>query len=114
MYTKKQYLLTVALFSLVAVLVIMSISFTYNNSPIKSTSDQILFQQASAQSAPNSISANTTNNSNYADSEQTILRQGLVTSSQARHNETSHIAVILPHRDDGKSYSGVLAFSASH
>jgi hypothetical protein len=114
MDTKKQYLITVALFSLAGGLVMMmSNSFVYINSPIKSTSDQLFFQQAFAQSAPNSTSANTSNNSNHADSDQTILRQGLVTSSQARHNETSHISVILPQRDDGKSYSGVLTFSAS-
>lgn len=87
--------------------------FTYYNSPIKNTSDQLLFQQAFAQSAANSSSANTPDNNNNTDSEQSIFRKGLVTSSQARHNETSHVAVILPHRDDGKSYSGVLTFSAS-
>jgi hypothetical protein len=45
--------------------------------------------------------------------EKDILQQGIITSSQARQNETSQLAVILPHRADGKSYTGILTFSAS-
>ena len=45
--------------------------------------------------------------------EKDILQQGMITSSQARQNETSQLAVILPHRADGKSYTGILTFSAS-
>ena len=45
--------------------------------------------------------------------EKDILQQGIITSSQARQNETSQLAVILPHREDGKSYTGILTFSAS-
>jgi hypothetical protein len=59
------------------------------------------------------MSSGSANASNGGGNEQTILRQGLVASSQARDDESSHVAVILPHRDDGKSYSGVLTFSAS-
>ena len=45
--------------------------------------------------------------------EKDILQQGIITSSQARQNETSQLAVILPHREDGKFYTGILTFSAS-
>ncbi len=44
---------------------------------------------------------------------QEFLQQGIITSSQARQNETGQIAVILPHRPDGKAYTGTLTFSAS-
>lgn len=111
MSTKKSCLIAVALFFLVGVLAIVPCSFTYSVSTVKSTSDQLLVKQAFAQPATNPGSANASNDNKGT--EQTIFRQGLVTSSQARHNETSHVAVILPHRDDGKSYSGILTFSAS-
>jgi hypothetical protein len=92
--------------------------FIYKDTSVKNTNNSFLFQQVFAQvvtiaTTNNSSLANTTTNNNHVDTEQTISKQGVVTSTQARHNETAHIAVILPHRDDGKSYTGVLTFSAS-
>ena len=52
-------------------------------------------------------SANATNN------ETTILKQGLVSSSKSQPNETSQVAILLPHRSDGKTYSGTLTYSAT-
>lgn len=82
------------------------------------TSDNslMLFQPSYAQ--PSSINGSEsvshhTNGTSIDQTGKTILRQGVVTSYQARDNETSQIAVILPYRDDGKSYSGTLTFSAS-
>jgi hypothetical protein len=58
---------------------------------------------------------NAQNDSNFSSNmtAQEFLQQGIVTSSPARQNETGQIAVILPHRLDGKAYTGTLTFSAS-
>ncbi len=98
----------------------------YQNNPIKNNNEhQVLFQQVvfaqtnttssliNANNNSSSLSKTNNNDNNNSNSEQTFLRQGMVSSSQARPNETAQIAVILPHRDDGKSYTGVLTFSAS-
>jgi hypothetical protein len=116
MPTKKPFLFTIALFSLLAItLVTVSNSFSYQNAPTKSifNNNQFISQPAFAQPAT-TMSSGSANASNGGDgNEQKVLRQGLVASSQARQNETSHVAVILPHRDDGKSYTGILTFSAT-
>jgi hypothetical protein len=52
--------------------------------------------------------ANTTNVN-----ETTILKEGLLSSSKSLPNETSQVAIILPHRADGKIYSGFLTYSAT-
>ncbi len=115
MSTKKPFLFTIALFSLLIItLVMVSNSLSYQNAPTKSiaSNNQFLSQPAFAQTAtttgPGSANASTGDGN-----EQTVFRQGFVASAQARNNESSHVAVILPHRDDGKSYSGILTFSAS-
>ena len=100
----------------------LSVIAAFNNSDSSidnNNNNQFLLQTALAQSVMDTtpdISTNTTDTMSLATNstkEQDILRQGIITSSQARQNETSQIAVILPHRLDGKSYTGVLTFSAS-
>lgn len=115
MSTKKPFLFTIALISLLAItMVMMSNSFTYQNGPTKSIAGDNQFLSRPVFAQPSTMSSGSANASNGGDgNEQTILQQGFVASSQARNNETSHLAVILPHRDDGKSYTGVLTFSAS-
>ena len=113
----KLNLFIITSFALIGLLMITS-PFIYKDTSVKNTNNSFLFQQVFAQvvtiaTTNNSSLANTTTNNNNVDTEQTISKQGVVTSTQARHNETAHIAVILPHRDDGKSYTGVLTFSAS-
>ena len=90
---------------------------TINNSDSSSRNNQLILQTAQAQSSAavdttldNTFDMGVTTNSTV---EKDILQQGMITSSQARHNETSQLAVILPHRADGKSYTGILTFSAS-
>src|SRR4051812_14145259 len=118
MPTKKPFLFTIALFSLMAItLMMMSNSLSYQNATTKSiaVNNPFLSQPAFAQTVTTTGpgSTNASNGGGGEGNEQTVLRQGLVASSQARQNETSHVAVILPHRDDGKSYSGILTFSAT-
>jgi hypothetical protein len=113
----KLNLFIITSFALIGLLMITS-PFICKDTSVKNTNNSFLFQQVFAQvittaTTNNSSLANTTTNNNNVDTEQTISKQGVVTSTQARHNETAHIAVILPHRDDGKSYTGVLTFSAS-
>ena len=113
----KLNLFIITSFALIGLLMI-TCPFIYKDTSVKTTNNSFLFQQVFAQvittaTTNNSSLANTTTNNNHVDTEQTISKQGVVTSTQARHNETAHIAVILPHRDDGKSYTGVLTFSAS-
>ena len=121
--TSKSNLFIIASFTLIGILMISSL-FIYKGISAKNTNNSFLFQQVFAQANTTTTTPAATNNSsnlakttpsdnNQQDTEQTILHQGIVTSSQARHNETAHLAVILPHRDDGKSYTGVLTFSAS-
>ena len=50
---------------------------------------------------------------NNTGEEGTILRQGVILSSQSGQNDTLQVALILPHRPDGKIYTGVLTYSAS-
>lgn len=90
---------------------------TINNSDSSSRNNQLILQTAQAQSSAavdttldNTFDMGVTTNSTV---EKDILQQGMITSSQARQNETSQLAVILPHRADGKSYTGILTFSAS-
>ena len=90
---------------------------TINNSDSSSSNNQLILQTAQAQSSAavdttldNTFDMGVTTNSTV---EKDILQQGMITSSQARQNETSQLAVILPHRADGKSYTGILTFSAS-
>ena len=90
---------------------------TINNSDSSSRNNQLILQTAQAQSSgavettlDNTFDMGVTTNSTV---EKDILQQGMITSSQARQNETSQLAVILPHRADGKSYTGILTFSAS-
>jgi hypothetical protein len=100
-------LVTIVLASLYAITTIDS----------SSSNNQLILQTALAQS---SAAVDTTLDSTFdmgdttnSTGEKDILQQGMITSSQARQNEPSHIAVILPHREDGKSYTGILTFSAS-
>jgi len=37
----------------------------------------------------------------------------MISSSQSEQNETAQVAIILPHRSDGKVYTGILTYSAS-
>lgn len=70
-------------------------SFIYKDIYVKNN-NSFLFQQVFAQA--NATNTNTNNNSssiaetntnnNHTNTEQTIARQGIVTSSQSRHNET--------------------------
>jgi hypothetical protein len=97
------------------VLASLSAISTFINDDDNNNNNQFLLQTVFAQSAIDTISditadTNITTNSNI---EKDILRQGIITSHQARQNETSQLVVILPHRSDGKSYTGVLTFSAS-
>lgn len=86
--------------------------FASDNYRINNIDNPFLVQKAFAQ--PTTISSNTTNmTATNADAEDVILRQGIISSSQARQNETGQIAIILPHRSDEKLYTGVLTFSAS-
>ena len=60
------------------------------------------YQQAFGQ---NTVDQNSGNKS--------IHRQGLILSFKSGPNETAQVAPILPHREDGMLYSGVLTYSAS-
>src|SRR5690348_10188146 len=109
MSTTKSNLFIIASLTLIGVLMISS-PFIYKGIFAKNN-NSFLFQQVFAQANATNTNTNnissslskTTTNNNQTDTEQTIVRQGIVTSSQARHNETAQVAVILPHRDDGKS-----------
>lgn len=72
---------------------------------------QVLAQQQTHSSTFPATATASNSTSNLTAQE--FLQQGIVTSSQARQNETGHIAVILPFRPDGKAYTGTLTFSAS-
>lgn len=107
----------VFIYTVQVAIVLASLSAITNiNNSDSSNNNQLILQTALAQSAivdatlDNTSDTGITTNSTE---EQDILQQGMITSSQARQNETSHLAVILPHRTDGKSYTGILTFSAS-
>ncbi len=104
-------LVVIVLASLYAITTITTIDSSSSNNQL------ILLQTALAQSSAagdstldSTFDMGVTTNSTV---EKDILQQGIITSSQARQNETSQLAVILPHREDGKSYTGILTFSAS-
>ncbi len=104
-------LVVIVLASLYAITTITTIDSSSSNNQL------ILLQTALAQSSAagdstldSTFDMGVTTNSTV---EKDILQQGIITSSQARQNETSQLAVILPHREDGKSYTGILIFSAS-
>ena len=78
----------------------------------------IISQKVYAQTSINSKTYNnmipTTTTTNTANvNETTILKEGLLSSSKSLPNETSQVAIILPHRADGKIYSGFLTYSAT-
>jgi hypothetical protein len=80
------------------------------------TNSQFLLQKALAQPAAMDSNASNTITPppfNNTGEEGTILRQGVISSSQSGQNDTSQVALILPHRPDGKIYTGVLTYSAS-
>jgi hypothetical protein len=88
----------------------LAVSLNYN------PESQFPLQNALAQ--PTVINTNASNMDtrsifNNADAEETVLRQGVILSSQSGQNDTSQVALILPHRPDGKTYTGVLTYSAS-
>jgi hypothetical protein len=62
---------------------------------------------------PNASNTDSRSIFNNTDAEETVLRQGVILSSQSGQNDTSQVALILPHRPDGKIYTGVLTYSAS-
>ena len=84
--------------------------------PDNNIDSQLFLQKALAQPESidpdaNSMATPTTLNNTLI--EGTILRQGVISSSQSGQSDTSQVALILPHRPDGKIYSGVLTYSAS-
>jgi hypothetical protein len=75
---------------------------------------QIFYQQALGQSTVTQTSADSSPvNGTKDESNNPLYREGLILSSKSGPNETSQVALLLPHRDDGKIYSGVLTYSAS-
>lgn len=106
--------LLVFLFSFfIALLIGLSIPVTSFNHNAES---QFQLQNALAQPAvinPNASNMDSRFVSNNTDTEETVLRQGVILSSQSGQNDTSQVALILPHRPDGKTYTGVLTYSAS-
>ncbi len=88
---------------------IFSTTILNNNFP-NVTYKAVSIQIASAQIATKHHPNNTTNSN---DAYKVILREGLITSSQARQNETAQIAVILPRRSDNKDYTGILTVFSS-
>ena len=93
----------------------------YNTNSIGTINNiQSLQQEATAQTTINSKNNNnntmtpySTTSANATNNETTILKQGLVSSSKSQPNETSQVAILLPHRSDGKTYSGTLTYSAT-
>ena len=79
----------------------------------------ILSQKVYAQTSINSKTNNNTippipkTASTTNVNETTILKEGILSSSKSLPNETSQVAIILPHRADGKIYSGFLTYSAT-
>ncbi len=106
--------LLVFLFSFfIAFLIGLSIPATSSN---YDTGSQFLLQNALAQPAvinPNASNMDIIPIFNNTGAEDTVLRQGVILSSQSGQNDTSQVALILPHRPDGKTYTGVLTYSAS-
>jgi hypothetical protein len=83
-----------------------------DNNPILS---QKVYAQSSMKSKTNNnmippipTTASTTNVN-----ETTILKVGILSSSKSIPNDTSQVAIILPHRADGMIYSGILIYSAT-
>jgi len=109
MILKVSYLIVIPVLFFVT-LEIFSLTISNDNNFVNILHKSHTFQIASAQTATNHNSSNTTNNH---DINKSVLREGLITSSQARQNGTAQMAVILPHRSDYKDYTGVLTFSSS-
>jgi hypothetical protein len=85
-----------------------------SNDHIKSVSYlQIFDQTALGQSVAHNLTNNETTTVHTDESEETLYRQGLVSSFKSGPNETSQVAPILPHRSDNMIYSGVLTYSAT-
>ena len=102
---------------LISLFIVFSIGLSsHATSHSYNTNSQFLLQKALAQ--PAAIDSNASNTItpppfNNTGEEGTILRQGVISSSQSGRNDTSQVALILPHRPDGKIYTGVLTYSAS-
>jgi hypothetical protein len=100
-------LITSGIQALILIILLSTIGIADHNKP------QVLAQQQTHFSTFPATDALTASNSSSNMTAQEFLQQGIVTSSQARENETGHIAVILPIRPDGKAYTGTLTLSAS-
>lgn len=75
---------------------------------------QIFYQQALGQSTVDQTSSDSSPvNITGGQSHNPIYREGIILSSKSGPNETAQVALLLPHREDGMIYSGVLTYSAS-
>lgn len=73
---------------------------------------QIFFQQAFGQSNVDQTSTDSNPvNSTKGELYNPLYREGLILSSKSEPNETAQVALLLPHREDGMIYSGVLTYS---
>ena len=84
-----------------------------HNAYSQSLLQKALAQPAAIDSSTNNITSSHPPFSN-TNTQETILRQGVILSSQSGENDTSQVALLLPHRPDGKTYTGVLTYSASN
>ncbi len=102
---------------LISLFIVFSIGLSsHPTSHSYNTNSQFLLQKALAEpAAMDSNASNTTTPSPFDNTsgEGTILRQGVISSSQSGQNDTSQVALILPHRPDGKIYTGVLTYSST-
>jgi hypothetical protein len=117
--------LTIIIFPTFFLALILGIFTSYKLDPDKTSiinyidnKPIIIPQKVYAQTSINSKPYNnmihpipTTNTANV--NETTILKEGILSSSKSLPNETSQVAIILPHREDGKIYSGFLTYSAT-
>jgi hypothetical protein len=102
---------------LISLFIVFSIGLSsHATSHSYNANSQFLLQKALAQPAAMDSNASNTITPppfNNTGEEGTILRQGVISSSQSGQNDTSQVALILPHRPIGKIYTGVLTYSAS-
>jgi len=113
-FTKQSLVLTCALSILVLGTFAGYGSLYTNNDHTKSIIFSSAYDQtALGQSVPQDITADNATTINSKKLEDTIYRQGIISSFKSGPNETAQVAPILPHRSDGMIYSGVLTYSAT-
>lgn len=112
--TKKSLIIIVV--SIFATGTVLSPSFLFFNDSLIENIDytQIYYQHVFGQVNADQTSANSSSAVTTKDNlDSPFYREGIILSSKSGPNETSQVALLLPHRADGMIYSGVLTYTAS-